>query len=172
MSQSARRNICAEVRLISALPCVPSVESSLHTRCQHLIFGLTSSLLQVPQHCQTTGSASLETASEDQTSMQCHSHQGARQVNSQLQPLLICPQRACLPAADGSVGLLCPLRALTEMLACSVSDEEASSQSSNGSSSTAAHSSGHHATADIDWDSLGFGIDNMAPVRQHPTPCH
>ncbi|CAL5223128.1 g5593 [Coccomyxa viridis] len=51
----------------------------------------------------------------------------------------------------------------------SVSDEEASSQSSDSSSSTANHSNGHQATADIDWDSLGFGIDNMAPMMYQAT---
>ena len=61
----------------------------------------------------------------------------------------------------------CPLETVLTLREwhCSVSDAESDSQSS--SSSNVDISNGHHTAVDIDWDTLGFGIDHMAPVQHH-----
>lgn len=86
---------------------------------------------------------------------------------SLLQPLLSPVLRGLACLCPLSHQLFCPIEVSQSATCCvcSVSDEEVNSQSSNSSSSTATHSNGQHAAADIDWDTLGFGIEHMAAVR-------
>jgi len=108
--------------------------------------------------------------------MQCYTHQGAYQViflSLLLFPSSLHPNIALLGETHVSRLCLkyslpcCPLETVLTLREWhrSVSDAESDSQSS--SSSNVDISNGYHTAVDIDWDTLGFGIDHMAPVQHH-----
>ena len=99
--------------------------------------------------------------------MQCHPHQGTIEVQCPCScfssPVSCCFSQPSLPFASKRV-LNFPIQVRQPDSFCSVSDPESSSQSS---SSDVDLSNGHTAV-DIEWDTLGFGTDHLAPVRA----CH